>query len=118
MIATFSLFMGATRWIAVIAIVFVAFILFVPVFPMTSQSGSFFGASYAVDADVSLSFLATHCGSYVNAHESATLGGVTITHPTSSGYNFSCNFSNSNQSSIVQILSSSRARLYLHESES
>ena len=93
--------MGAVRWVAVIVVVLVIFALFVPVFPMTSQSGSFFGASYSVNADVSLSFLATHCGSYVNARESANLGGIQLTHPISKGYNFACNFSTSNTTSFI-----------------
>ena len=90
--------MGAIRWIAILVVVFIIFAFFVPLFPMTSQSGSFFGATYGVDADVSLTFLATHCGAYVNARESGSFGGIQVTHPISSGYNFACNFSTSNSS--------------------
>jgi hypothetical protein len=104
--------MGAASWAAIIIVVLILFALFVPVFPMTSRSGSFFGASYSVDADVSLSFLISHCGSYVNAHQSASLGGITITHPISKGYNFSCNFSVKN-SSTTSISSASEVRSYL-----
>jgi hypothetical protein len=96
--------MGVARWAAVIIVILIVFALFVPIFPSKSQSGSFFGASYQVDADVSLSFLASHCGSYMNAHSSASLGSITITHQISRGYNFSCNFSTSNgSSSVVQL---------------
>src|ERR1700676_691145 len=92
-------FMGLVKWIAIIIVLIILFSLFVPVFHTASDSGSFFGATYQVDADVSLTFLLTHCGAYVNAHQSATLGGIQITHPISSGYNFSCNYSTSNSSS-------------------
>src|ERR1700730_947061 len=93
--------MGAARWVALIVVIFVVFAFFVPVFPVTSQSGSFFGATYSVDADGSLTFLATHCGAYMNAHQSASFGGVQISHPISSGYNFACNFSTSNGNSSI-----------------
>jgi len=83
------------RLIVILIVIFVLFSFLVPVFPVTSQSGSFFGASYQVDADVSLTFLISHCGSYVNAHSSASFGGITITHPISNGYNFQCSFSTS-----------------------
>jgi hypothetical protein len=85
-------FMGLGKWIAVIVVLAVLFSFLVPIFHTTSDSGRFFGATYQVDADVSLTFLVAHCGSYINAHSSATLGGITITHPISSGYNFQCNF--------------------------
>ncbi|HYB03106.1 MAG TPA: hypothetical protein VED17_01500 [Nitrososphaerales archaeon] len=93
--------MGAASWAAAIIVIIVVFALFVPIFPMSSQSGNFFGATYQVDADVSLSFLVSHCGSYMNAHSSASLGSITITHQISKGYNFSCNFSTSKGSSSV-----------------
>jgi hypothetical protein len=96
--------MGAARWIVILVVVFIICAFFLPVFPMTSQSGSFFGATYSVDADVSLAFLVAHCGAYVNAHESATFGGIQVTHPISSGYNFACNFSTFNSSSSVLAL--------------
>jgi hypothetical protein len=84
--------MGVLGYLAAVVVLLVLFALFVPVFPETSQSGSFFGATYQVSADVSLSFMSSHCGSYVNAHSTASLGGISITHPISKGYNFSCNF--------------------------
>jgi hypothetical protein len=93
--------MGATLWAAVIIVILIVFALFVPIFPTSSQSGNFFGASYQINADVSLSFLVSHCGSYVNAHSSASLGSITITHQISKGYNFSCNFSTSKGSSSI-----------------
>ena len=93
--------MGLVKWIAILAVLIILFQLFVPVFHSTSDSGRFFGATYQVDADESLTFLVAHCGSYMNAHSSATLGSITITHQISSGYNFNCNFSTSNESSSV-----------------
>jgi hypothetical protein len=91
--------MGAAGWVVGIIVLFILFSLFVPVFPTTSQSGRFYGASYQVSADDSLSFVVAHCGSYMNAHSSASLAGITVTHQLSSGYNFKCNFSTSNGSS-------------------
>jgi hypothetical protein len=91
--------MGAAGYFAFVVVLLVIFALFVPVFPATSQSGNFFGATYQVSADVSMSFLVSHCGSYVNAHQSATLGGISISHPISKGYNFSCHYSSSGGSS-------------------
>jgi len=93
--------MGAAGWIAVIIVILIVFAFFVPVFPTTSQSGNFFGATYQVDADESFSFLMSHCGSYMNAHSSASLGSITITHSISKGYNFSCNFSTSKSMSLI-----------------
>src|SRR5712692_8128112 len=52
----------------VIFVVLVITFLFVPVFPYTAASGSAFGvASVRVTADVSLTFLLFHCGSFINA---------------------------------------------------
>jgi len=93
--------MGLVKWIAILVVLIILFSFFVPVFHSTSDSGRFFGATHQVDADESLTFLLAHCGSYMNAHSTATLGGITITHQISSGYNFSCNFSTSNESSSV-----------------
>jgi len=85
--------MGSGTVIGIIIVIALLFSFFVPVFSMTSQSGSLFGATYETSAAVSLSFLLFRCGSYVNAHSSGTLGGITITHPISNGYNFQCSFS-------------------------
>jgi hypothetical protein len=90
--------MGAAGWVALIVVFLLIFVVFVPVFPETSNSGNLFGVTYSVNADVSLSFMASHCGSYANAHSTTSLGSVTITHKISNGYNFSCNFSTSKTS--------------------
>jgi hypothetical protein len=93
--------MGLAKWIAIVVVLIILFSFFVPVFHATSDSGRFFGATYQVDADESLTFLIAHCGSYMNAHSTATLGSIVITHQISHGYNFVCNLSTSNQSSSV-----------------
>jgi len=85
--------MKAAGLAGIVIIVIILFALFVPVFPATSNSGTIFGVNYGVHADVSLSFLVSHCGAFVNAHSTASLGGITITHKMSNGYNFACNFS-------------------------
>jgi hypothetical protein len=95
--------MGLVKWIAIIAVLIILFSFFVPVFHATSDSGRFFGATYQVDADESLTFLIAHCGSYINAHSTTTLGDIVITHQISHGYNFACNFSTSNGNSSVLI---------------
>lgn len=90
--------MRSIGWIALIAVIVVVFAFFVPVFP-TQTSSDYFGVVQAqVTADVSLTFLASHCGSYINAQYTATYLGVQTTHPLSKGYNFSCD---------VQVTSSS-----------
>jgi hypothetical protein len=85
--------------IVVVIVVAILFSFFVPVFPTTSQSGSLFGATYQVNAEVSLTFLVSHCGSYVDAHSTLSAGGVQVVHPLSSGYNFQCSYSSSSASS-------------------
>jgi hypothetical protein len=84
--------MSAGQVIGIIIVVALLFSFLVPVFSMTSESGSLFGANYETTANVSLTFYALRCGSYMNAHDTGTFGGITITHPTSNGYNFQCNF--------------------------
>lgn len=82
----------ATWAIVVVAIIIIAAI-FLPVIPYTQSSSWFYGAgNTTVKADVSLTFVLTHCGAYVDAKTTSTLLGVGSTSPSSTGYNFNCNF--------------------------
>ena len=64
-----------------------------PAFPVMEASSEYFGVARAqVTADVSFSFLISHCGSYVNAQYTATFLNLQASQPLSKGYNFSCNF--------------------------
>jgi hypothetical protein len=77
--------------VAIIALVAI-FALFVPVFP-SSQTSEYFGVARAqVNADVSLTFLLVHCGSYIDAQYTQSFFGFKSSHPISQGYNFACNF--------------------------
>ena len=76
----------------VILVVLVIIFLFVPVFPYTAASGSAFGvASVRVTADVSLTFLLFHCGSFINAQVTGSIAGFAGSVPISQGYTFTCN---------------------------
>ena len=78
--------------IMVLLVALVLIFLFVPVFPYTATSGSAFGiASVRVTADVSLTFLLFHCGSFINAQVRGSIAGFAGSVPISQGYNFTCN---------------------------
>ncbi len=78
--------------VVAILVVLVIIFLFVPVFPYTAASGSAFGvASVKVTADVSLTFLLFHCGSFINAQVTGSIGGFAGSVPISHGYTFTCN---------------------------
>ncbi len=67
--------------------------LFVPFVPQTQASGHFLGASYRQTSDVSPTYYAFHCGSYVNSQFVTQLGsGYTGLVQLSKGYTFSCNY--------------------------
>jgi hypothetical protein len=87
-------------WIVIIVVLIAIFAFFVPVFPASSQKSEYFGVSSAqVTADVSLTFLVSHCGSYINAQYTTSFLGVQSSHPISKGYNFACNVQVSSSSS-------------------
>ena len=77
-----------------IVVLLIILAIFLPVIPYAQSSSWFFGAgNTTVKADVSLTFLLFHCGAYINAQTTSTLlGGVGSTSPSSTGYNFNCNF--------------------------
>lgn len=82
--------MSARKWVAVFVIVGLI-ALFVPFIPYTSASGQFFGAHYQSTADVSPSYYAFHCGSYMNSRISAQLGsGFSGFYNLAKGYTFTC----------------------------
>jgi hypothetical protein len=67
--------------------------ILLPVFPYSQSSSWFFGAgNTTVKADVSLTFLLFHCGAYIDARSTSTILGVGSNSPSSTGYNFNCNF--------------------------
>lgn len=79
--------------VLIVVLALAIFAFFVPVFPISQTSSGYFGASQGtVTADVSLTFLISHCGSYVNAQYTATFLGLQSTQPISKGYDFACNF--------------------------
>ena len=82
--------MKHTKWIA--ALVLVALVaLFVPFVPQTQASGQFIGAHYQRTADVSPSYYAFHCGSYINPQVAVQLGsGFDGFYQLSKGYTFAC----------------------------
>jgi len=77
---------------ALLVVALLLIFLFVPVFPYTAASGSAFGAaSVKVTASVSLTFLLFHCGSFINAQVTGSIGGFVGSVPISQGYTFTCN---------------------------
>jgi hypothetical protein len=86
--------------IVIIIVLIAIFAFLAPVFPASSQRSEYFGvASAQVTADVSLTFLVSHCGSYINAQYTTNFLGFQSSHPLSKGYNFSCNVQVSSSSS-------------------
>ena len=68
--------MRAAAKAVVLLVALLLIFLFVPVFPYTAASGSAFGvASVRVTADVSLTFLLFHCGSFINAQVTVSIAG-------------------------------------------
>ncbi|MDA4112815.1 MAG: hypothetical protein OK474_02095 [Thaumarchaeota archaeon] len=86
--------------IIIVVVLIAIFAFLAPVFPASSERSEYFGvASAQVTADVSLTFLVSHCGAYVNAQYTTNFLGIQSSHPLSKGYNFSCNVQVSSSSS-------------------
>jgi hypothetical protein len=85
--------MKTVRLVAIIIVLLAIFALLVPVFYLDQTSSAYFGTAHAqVTADVSLTFLLFHCGSYINAKYTQSFLGFQSSQPISQGYNFACNF--------------------------
>ena len=84
--------MRTTVKAAILLVALILIFLLVPVFPYTAASSSAFGvASVKVTADVSLTYLLFHCGSFINAQVTSSIGGFAGSVPISQGYTFTCN---------------------------
>jgi hypothetical protein len=81
------------NYTGIVVVIVILAALFLPILPYSHSSSWFFGAgNTTVKADVSLTFLLFHCGSYIDANSTSTVLGVGAVTPTSSGYTFNCNF--------------------------
>lgn len=77
----------------IVVVLAIILALFLPIIPFTQSSSWFYGAgNTTVKADVSPTFWLFHCGAYINANTTTTVLGIGSTSPSSTGYNFNCNF--------------------------
>src|SRR2546425_11562389 len=84
--------MRTTVKAAILLVALILIFLLVPVFPYTAASSSAFGvATVKVTADVSLTYLLFHCGSFINAQVTGSIGGFAGARPISQGYTIKFN---------------------------